>query len=164
MKITLIYKTMEITIKKRKDKKNIISYKRMSGDDCWLEADDFLVMHDLSHFAIEKALGYKTAFWGMIKDGIHPSAFENKQERDKLLISNEAWHTEYLANLFLIELTQGKFENINEILAECIKERSAFLDIPELSKDQIENIRNGLEQLVRDFKNLSQNDFIKLEF
>jgi hypothetical protein len=155
---------MIISIKKREDKKHIISYKRKLGDECWIEADDFLVMHDLSHYAIEKNLGFKTAFWGMIKDGLHPSVFEDKQERDKLLISNEAWYAEYLANLFLIELSQGKFENINEVLKESIKERSSLLDMPELGKDQINDIRNLYEHLVKDFKNLSHNDFMTLEF
>jgi hypothetical protein len=69
-----------------------------------------------------------------------------------------------LANLFLIELSQGKFENINEVLKESIKERSSLLDMPELGKDQINDIRNLYEHLVKDFKNLSHNDFMTLEF
>jgi len=155
---------MEITIKKRKDKKNIISYKRMSGDDCWIEADDFLVMHDLSHFAIEKALGYKTAFWGMIKDGIHPSAFENKQERDKLLISNEAWHTEHLANLFLIELNQGEFIDINHVLKETIKVYGNTILIPMLKEEEVKKIRVEYRKLVSNFKKLELNQTMRLEF
>ena len=109
---------MEIEFKKREGRKHIITYKREGIDDFWMEADNFLILHDLSHYAIESTLQYTCAFWGLIKSGVNPTIFENKEERDKILISEEAWYTECLANLFLIELTQGEFENFNAVFKD----------------------------------------------
>ncbi len=52
-------------------------------------------------------------FWGLVPTGINPDVFENKETRDALQLSNEAWYTEHLANLLLIEITQGKCCNNN---------------------------------------------------
>ena len=121
-------------------------------------------MHDLSHYAIEKTLGYKTAFWGLIKNGLHPSVFENKEKRDQLTLSNEAWLTEYMANLILIELTQGEFENINQVLKESSTKHISPFDIPELTKDQINSIRKTYKKLVREFKELAHDGSMNLFF
>ena len=155
---------MEIIIKRKTDKKNIISYKRVEGDDFWIEADDFLVLHDLSHFSVETNLHYNTAFWGLLKKGLHPSVFENKLLRDQLELSDEAWHAEHLANLFLIELSQGQFENINQVLKESIMQHNPSLSVPELTEDQISNIRATYRLLAATFKKLSHNESIQLKF
>ncbi len=48
---------MEIT--KNEGKPHIISYARDDGTITWMHSDDFFVRHDLSHYVIEKQLGYK---------------------------------------------------------------------------------------------------------
>lgn len=53
---------MKIIIKKKSDNKHTISYIREGFEDYWIEADNFLVIHDLCHFAIESTLQYKHAF------------------------------------------------------------------------------------------------------
>ena len=69
---------MKIIIKKKINSKHTITYIREGFSDYWYEADNFLVLHDLCHYAIEYTLQYKTAFWGLVASGINPNVFENK--------------------------------------------------------------------------------------
>jgi hypothetical protein len=153
-----------IIFRKRIGKKNIISYQRPTFPDQWVEADYFLILHDLSHYAIETKLAYQSAFWGLIKSGIHPSVFENKEARDKFLISNEAWYAECLANLFVIELTQGELEDFNESFQQSVKQMNK--DIPELylTANQINEIRDYYKQLVNEWKALEPDQTMELIF
>ncbi len=155
---------MNIIFKKRIGCKNIISYQRPPFPDQWVEANDFLILHDLSHYAIETMLAYQSAFWGLIKSGIHPSIFENKEARDKILISNEAWYAECLANLFLMELTQGELEDFNESFQQSFKQMNK--NIPELylTADQINGIRDYYKQLVNAWKALEPDQIMELIF
>ena len=155
---------MEISFKKRAGRKNIISYQRAVLPDHWLEADDFLILHDLSHYAIETQLGYQSAFWGLIKSGVNPIVFENKQARDQLLISNEAWYAECLANLFLIELTQGIFDNFNAVFQESVNQMNKNIPVLLLTVEQINGIRDYYQQLVHTWKDLAHEQAMVLSF
>lgn len=155
---------MKILFKKRTERKNIISYQINDQTDIWMEADDFLILHDLSHFAIEKTLQYKTAFWGLIHSGIHPKDFENKDKRKEILLTNEAWYAESLANLFLIELSQGKFENFNKIFSEMLDTTNPDIPKMELDEHTLMNIRNLFKQLVNQWNDLNHDDTLILHF
>jgi hypothetical protein len=76
---------VKIQIKKRANSKHIISYVRDGLETYWIEADNFLVLHDICHFAIETTLEYKTAFWGLVNSGINPSDFEVLFELQNLI-------------------------------------------------------------------------------
>lgn len=155
---------MKISFKKRNGSKNIISYQRPSFPDQWVEADQFLILHDLSHYAIESKLSYQSAFWGLIKSGIHPSVFENKEARNKILISNEAWYSESLANLFVIELTQGAFEDFNEVFHQSLKQMNKNIPDLHLSANEINEIRDYYKQLVDAWKALETDHIMELHF
>ena len=155
---------MKIQIKKRSNSKHVISYLRDGLETYWIEADNFLVLHDLCHFAIETTLGYKTAFWGLIASGINPNVFENKEKRDALELSNEAWYAEHLANLFLIEYTQGSFENINEIFKQCMLEHSSNVAMKQFSDTEIKAIRISIDQVIEKWKNIEVDNLLSLEF
>lgn len=155
---------MKIQIKKRANSKHIISYVRDGLETYWIEADNFLVLHDLCHFAIETTLGYKTAFWGLVNSGINPSDFEDKEKRDRLNLSNEAWYTEHLANLFLIEYAQGAFENINEVFKQCMLEHNPSIAIIQFSDAEIEAIRTSLHQLIHTWKQVEEGSYLTLDF
>jgi hypothetical protein len=88
---------VKIQIKKRGNSKHIISYVRDGLEAYWIEADNFLVLHDLCHFAIETTLGYKTAFWGLVNSGINPSDFEMLFELQNL-IANQLGELQHYEN------------------------------------------------------------------
>jgi hypothetical protein len=155
---------VKIQIKKRGNSKHIISYVRDGLEAYWIEADNFLVLHDLCHFAIETTLGYKTAFWGLVNSGINPSDFEDKKKRDRLNLSNEAWYAEHLANLFLIEYSQGAFENINEVFKQCMIEHNPNIAMKQFSDTDIAAIRTSLYHLIDNWNMVEEGNFFSLEF
>src|SRR5439155_2355081 len=67
---------MLLEITRNADKPHIISYTRDDGTKTWMYADDFFVRHDLSHYAIEKKLGYTSAFMGMLNNGMDIKEFQ----------------------------------------------------------------------------------------
>jgi hypothetical protein len=155
---------VKIQIKKRVNSKHIVSYLRDGLETYWIEADNFLVLHDLCHFAIETTLEYKTAFWGIVNSGRNPSDFEDKEKRDSLNLSNEAWYAEHLANLFLIEYTQGSFENINEVFKKCMLEHNPNVAIKQFSDTEIEAIRTSLHELIHAWKQVEEGSYLTLDF
>jgi len=155
---------MEIIFFKRLGSKNIISFKRDGLKEEWIEADNFLILHDLSHYIIETTLKFKKAFWGLIKEGANPKDFEDKGLREKLLISNEAWYAECMANLFLMEYHQGRFENFNEVLSTCILETNRDLPEFEINPIELNSIRIQYAEIIERWKKLPQDGKLILPF
>ena len=155
---------MKIIIKKKAGNKHTISYIREGFEDYWIEADDFLVLHDLCHYAIESTLQYKNAFWGLIAKGINPSVFENKETRDALDLANEAWYAEHLANLLLIEFTQGKFEDINAMFEQSLLQQNYRISIIQFSSIVVEEIRANLHTLIENWRSVKEDDNLSLNF
>ncbi len=73
---------MKLLLTKCNDKKHVIKYLRDNGTETWMYSDDFFVIHDLSHFAIEKTLGYSSAFCGMLNNGVAIQDFEDRATRN----------------------------------------------------------------------------------
>lgn len=155
---------MTITFKKRIDRKHVITYSTHLGVEHWFEADDFLVLHDLSHFALESVLHFRTAFWGLMQQGIPQEVFENKEARNALSLSHEAWYAEHLANLFLMELSQGKWEDINEIFESSLRQTQSDIPLFYLDNKDVEKIRALLVRLVAKWNSLCSGEKMVLDF
>jgi hypothetical protein len=111
---------MLIRLSKHTGKPHVIKYIRDDGTETWMQADDFFVRHDLSHFALETVLGYKTAFNGMINSGMDIKDFENREKRRAMKVTDEAGYAENMANLFLGEVVQGNFEDFNAVQQQTL--------------------------------------------
>ncbi len=155
---------MKIQIKKRSNSKHVISYLRDGLETYWIEADNFLVLHDLCHFAIETTLGYKTSFWGLIASGINPNVFENKEKRDALELSNEAWYSEHLTNLLLIEFTQGLYDNINEMLEQSLMQQNPSISVIKISSTELTAIRSLFYKLIDNWNAVKDGNYLSLDF
>ena len=154
---------MKIQIKKDSGR-NTITYKRKGLEDAWIVADDFLVMHDLSHYVIEKTMNYGNAFWGMIKSGIHPEEFLIKERREKIITSDQAWYAEHMANLILMELSQGIFEDFNSVLQQTLKTTNPNQPLIQISAEKIDIIRKLYRELIDKWKMLENGELMLLEF
>ncbi|MFM1774688.1 MAG: hypothetical protein RJA53_298 [Bacteroidota bacterium] len=155
---------MKIIIKKKIDSKHSFTYSREGFPDYWIVADNFLVLHDLCHFAIETTLGYKTAFWGLVARGINPNIFEDKVKRDALGLSNEAWYSEHLANLLLIEFRQGLFDDINEMLKQSLIQHHHYIPFIKISSTELTAIRSLFYKLIDDWKAVEDGNYFSLDF
>ena len=155
---------MKVRFQKNKATKNVITFVRDNQTITWTKADDFLVLHDLSHYTIEKTLNYTTAFYGMINSGATIKDFEDKVIRDKMNLTNEAWYAETLANLILIEHTQTSFENLNETFREALNQTNPNIPFMAISVTDIEKIRAIYSQLIKNWKLLPENQSMELDF
>jgi len=155
---------MLLQITKHSDKPHIISYRRDNGTTTWMKADDFFVQHDLSHYAIEKTLGYATAFMGMLNNGMDIKDFENREKRLQLTITAEACYAENMANLFLIEAVHDKFDDFNAVLASSFANMQQPIKPPVLTNTEQDAIRQHLKALLENWKQLTPGQTMTLSF
>ena len=77
------------------------------------------------------------------------------QKRNQMTISKEAWYSENMANLFLMEISQGEFDNFNEVVNETFRTANKQYSPPVLSNEEIIGIRMYLRELLRVWNELS---------
>ncbi len=155
---------MQILFTKNINKQNVIKYIRDNGTETWMYCDDFFIRHDLSHYALEKTLGYKTAFNGMLNAGMDIRDFDDKEKRAQLSVTAEAWYAENMANLFLIELAQGQFTDFNEVQQAAFVSFNQHYPPIRLQEDKIESVRIYLSELLAQWKALPAGETLELSF
>ena len=155
---------MKMLLKKYEQGPFVIKYRRDNGSETWMQADQYFVLHDLSHFAIETMLQYKSAFMGMLNNGMHIKDFEHREKRNKIKISEEAVNAENIANLFLMELQQGELEDFNQTLRESFNPMKEQLNPVQLSPEQIDAVRNKFKQLVAEWNSTPPGGEMELEY
>ena len=155
---------MQLRITKHSDKPNTLLYERDDGTETWMGADEFFVRHDLSHYALEKSLGYTTAFMGMLNKGMEVKDFEDRQKRKSLLLTDEAVYAENMANLFLMELVQGEVPDFNVLVAEAFVRMGTAYPPPRLTPGQLSRIRNLLRRLLEEWRRLPTGQTMSLLF
>jgi hypothetical protein len=155
---------MQVRISKHIDKPHTLLYRRDDGTETWMVSDEFFVRHDLSHYAIEKTLGYRMAFLGMLNEGMDIRAFEDRSTRLKLVVTAEAGWAENMANLFLMETAQGEVNDFNSVLAESFVRVGAADGPLKLTPEQVNEIRLLLKRLLADWAALPAGETMILEF
>lgn len=155
---------MQLQITKFSGKKNVVKYIRDNGTETWMYSDDFFVLHDLSHYALEKVLGYATAFCGMLNSGISIQDFEDMDKRKAILITKEAVYAENMANLFLMETAQGGFADMNTVIKQAHETVDTKYPAPVLTAVEINTIRTYLSTLVAQWKALGVGHTLQLNF
>jgi hypothetical protein len=155
---------MQLRISKNTDKPHVIGYKRDDGSETWTRADEFFVLHDLSHYAIEKTLGYTTAFMGMLNGGVDIKDFEDRNKRKAMRVTAEGASAENMANLFLMEVSQGETEDFNQVLADSFVKIGGGETPVRLSPDQLDAIRSFYRRLLAEWAALPAGQTMILEF
>lgn len=155
---------MQLRISKHKDKPHTLLYRRDDGTETWMPADEFFVRHDLSHYALEKSLGYATAFMGMLNKGMELKDFEDRAERKAMPLTDQAVHAENMANLFLMEQAQGQLADFNATLSSAFNPMGTAAKPIRLSQEQLDGVRTLLRQLLDDWRDLPEGQTLTLEF
>lgn len=155
---------MELRITKNSDKPHSLLYKRDNGSETWMSAGEFFVRHDLSHYAIEKTLGYTTAFMGMLNNGMDIKDFEDRDKRLRISLTAEGVYAENMANLFLMEIAQGGMEDMNQVIADSFIAMGKPLKPVRLADAELTAIRALLRQLLADWKALPEGETLILLF
>jgi hypothetical protein len=155
---------MLMRITKNTGKPHIIKYIRDNGTETWMYSDDFFVRHDLSHFAIESVMEYRTAFNGMLNAGMDIKDFEDKEKRAKLIVTDEACYAENMSNLFLTEILQGEFEDFNAVQQNSFTALNTQCRTITLNDEKIKAIRNYLRQLLAQWNEMPVGETMELTF
>jgi len=155
---------MEISFTRKAFKKHIISCKRTDGSVTWMQCDDFFVHHDLMHYAVETIMHYRNAFYGMLESGIDISDFELPKEKRTFNYSSEALHSETLVGLINTELSQGNFEDMQQVTREMYELNYPSVTAPELSPELVTRIKEKYQELVLYWMKLVPNEKLTLQF
>jgi hypothetical protein len=93
---------LRIQIAKRSDGGGVLRCTRADGSVTWQKQTArhaaHFALHDLTHFAVESALGFKHGFFGLIAEGWEIEDTTGKGARGKL--PEEAAHVECVVGLF----------------------------------------------------------------
>jgi hypothetical protein len=91
-----------IQMTKRSDGGGVLRCVRADGSATWQKQESrhaqFFALHDLTHFAVESALGFKRGFYGLIAEGWDIEDTTGKGARGPL--PDEAVEVEYLVGSF----------------------------------------------------------------
>lgn len=155
---------MDFLLTKNTNASHVIRYVRDDGTSTWMHASDYFIRHDLSHYALETVLGYKTAFNGLLNGGMDPADFNDREKRLAMTLTAEAWYAENMANLFLMELTQGQFADFNEVQQAALRSFNQKDPLITLEQGQIDDIRELLRKLLRQWEALAEGETMALIF
>lgn len=112
-----------IRIKKRKDGRTALSCIRADGTTTWQRQEGaqatFFPRHDLTHYAVETALGHRQGFYGLVSAGWDFADFGSPWPRGRL--PTEANISEMIVGVLDMERRTGESasaEEVNQKLAE----------------------------------------------
>ena len=116
---------MSLTIQLHKKKEGTVILKciRKDGSTTWAKLHQGMAHHDLAHIAIEKSLGFKRAFYGMLASGVAISDYELPDiEKPDILkgenLPKEALIAEHLVNLLCVDyFDNGDLDFLNQAQA-----------------------------------------------
>ena len=155
---------MLIEIVKYPDKLPVIRYTRDDGTVVWQSVTPFFVLHDLAHYALEKVLGFRSAFLGLVNQGIHPKDFEEAEKRKAIILTAEAWNAENSVNLFLTEWSQGEWDDFNLVAAAAYAQQNNPTTYRPLSSAEVSSIRQKIRELFQEWEQLPNHEKMILSF
>lgn len=153
---------MDILFTKTGSGEDVLSCKRKDGSVTWVHVSKFFILHDLCHYAVEKSLSLKQAFFGMLAEGTDITEFELPKEQRPFELTPEALFAEHLVNLLVIDYTQGKMENLLEIFRETYDDASNLLHL--INEIKLEDVRKNYAMLVQQWQATPERESLKLIF
>ncbi|MEZ5920404.1 MAG: hypothetical protein R3C60_03530 [Parvularculaceae bacterium] len=132
------------------------------------------IPHDAVHFVIERALGFRNAFWGAVAGGRHPEEIaaiaaaaghpsaKRAREPDPAIV--EMIQAERLVECFEAEIWGGPGDL--ETLQSVSDAAMAYSKVPAvmISEDQLQRVRAGLEKLKKDWAATKTGETISFDW
>jgi hypothetical protein len=106
---------LRIEISKRSDGTGVLRCIRQDGSVTWQKQPKHgahFALHDMTHYAVETALGYRRGFFGLIAEGWELEDTTGKGTRGPLPI--EAVQVEQIVGLFDSERISGSLWTVDE--------------------------------------------------
>jgi hypothetical protein len=157
-----------IRIKKGTDGRTALSCTRADGTTTWQRQQGgqaaFFPKHDLTHYAVETALGHRQGFYGLVSTGWDFSDFGSPWPRGKL--PPEANITEVIVGFFDLERSSGErgtAVDLNEKLAEYCADNTLPPQRP-LAEDDLARVRAKRAELFAQWDALQPGNTLEVVF
>jgi uncharacterized C2H2 Zn-finger protein len=161
MKYYVKRRMLKIEIVKRTDGAGLLRCIRADGSVTWQKQSErhavHFTHHDLTHFAIETALGYEKGFFGLIASGWNIEDATGKGASGPL--PDEAVEVESVVGLFDSERGSGTLWTADEFAEFAPRKLTRTLDEP-----AIRAIRSGRADLFRRWAAIEVGGKLELEY
>jgi len=128
-----------------------------------------LETHDLAHYAVESALRFSKAFYGIINEGYNISNFELPKDQKPFAVKpenlqKEAIVTEHIVNLLEVEfLNSGHNDMFIKELEAVLKDNN--LPFPKnLTEVTLHTIRNSYQNVYNQWLVLNEDQELRIDF
>ena len=162
---------LEIRLKRHPDASASITLTREDGTVTWQRQNGQLGMvfppHDLTHFAVETELGYRSGFYGLVADGWEIADFAAPWPRGP--IPREALEVELIVGFFDAERrnpTRWSADEFNEHARMFVaaSKHAGKLATPQLTEAQVDRVRGVRDALLARWHALSPGEAMDLRF
>lgn len=159
---------LRVELSRRSDGSGMLRCKRADGSVTWekraAKQASFFAVRDLTHFAVEKELGYQQGFFGLIAAGWDIEDTKGKSARGAL--PAEALEVEFLSGMFNRETAPGQPLDAAEFNrhARMFAESAGRPALRKLSDDEITRVRTLRAELLQQWFGLAHEGTIELTF
>ena len=160
---------LTIQLYKNTGKPSILKCIREDKSETWSKLHPNTEYHDLAHIAVEKTLGYKDAFYGLVAKGVNIEDFELPEEKKPKALQGAnlpraSLVTEHLVNLLTIEqFNTGLIEDFIGQTRTILKEND--LPYPDnLTEETLTTIRNEFTKLISEWKTIEGGEYLENQF
>jgi len=157
-----------IRIKKGTDGRTALSCIRADGTTTWQRQEGaqatFFPKHDLTHYAVETALGHRQGFYGLVSAGWDFSDFGNPWPRGRL--PAEANISEMIVGVLDIERRTGEpasARELNQRLADYATE-NALPQPHEVAEEDLEKVRRTRAEVFAKWDAVPPGDALEIPF
>ena len=152
---------MKVQIAKKADGSGVLRCVRDDGSVTWQKQTDrhaaYFALHDLTHFAVETALGLRRGFFGLIAEGWDIDDTTGKGARGPL--PPEAGEAEMIVGVFSAERAGGSIWTVEEF-NECAKMSGTRA----LTLDEIVRVKKKRSELFQQWSAVAPGATLELEF
>jgi hypothetical protein len=161
---------MVIRLTKRRDGNTVLRCDRADGTSTWQRQDGKLAsvfpFHDMTHYAVETEMGFRSGFFGLIADGWEIGETTGKTPRGS--IPDEARAVETIVGLFDVQRALGvewTADEVNEHARTYVSARGGNgPEVRQLEEDEIVRVRARVRDLVQRWNDLAPDGTLELPF
>src|SRR5262245_30493919 len=157
---------LRVLLKKRADGTAVLQCTRRDGTVTWQRHDkpaNFYPFHDLRHFAVETALGFRTGFFGLLADGWDIADTGGKGAQGKL--SPDSILVEQIVGLLDREQSGGAPPmTAAEFNAQLDKMLGSDPNRPRFTDNHLTRVRNRTQELHKQWAATAAGSTLDLTF
>ncbi|MES2459334.1 MAG: hypothetical protein V4671_02035 [Armatimonadota bacterium] len=146
-------------------KPGVTSFIREDGSCTWQKSTPFFARHDLIHYAVETALGYREAFLGLVARGRDLDSFGTQNGIKDVYTQEEIW-TEAIAGICQWPDSTGAYPLSNQELLVILESSFEGKDCPApaITEPQLLEIRSHVQEQHRRWDLVPEGETLEMTF